>query len=371
MTAGTLRNGIFLAPFHPLDEDPTEAIHRDLELVEHLDRLGYEEAWIGEHHSAGFEIIASPELFIAAAAERTQAHQARHRRRVAAVPPPAHGREPHHPARSHDARPRHVRRRSGTAAVGRLHARHPGREAARPHGRVARRDPAALQRRGRHRADRVVQPAERARASAALHQAAPRGLRRQHDHALGRPARRQVRPRHALRRGDHSRPATTSSAPTGRSPATSPPSAAPPWIAAALRLVGPVHIAETREQARRERRVRTPEVDRLLHDVQPRRGSATPFTAEDPAAALVESGQAVIGTPDDAIASSSGSASRAADFGCFLQLAHNWADWEQHAEVLRALGPPREPRISAAPRPTAKRRSSGRATTSASSWARR
>ena len=39
-----MRNGIFLAPFHPLDQDPTEALHRDLELVENLDRLGYEEA---------------------------------------------------------------------------------------------------------------------------------------------------------------------------------------------------------------------------------------------------------------------------------------------------------------------------------------
>src|SRR4051812_32254683 len=67
-----LRNGIFLAPFHALDEDPTEAIHRDLALIEHLDRLGYEEAWIGEHHSGGYEIIASPEIFIAAAAERTK-----------------------------------------------------------------------------------------------------------------------------------------------------------------------------------------------------------------------------------------------------------------------------------------------------------
>src|SRR5438105_9018095 len=67
-----MRNGIFLAPFHSLDQDPTEALHRDLELLENLDRLGYEEAWIGEHHSAGFEIIASPEVFIAAAAERTK-----------------------------------------------------------------------------------------------------------------------------------------------------------------------------------------------------------------------------------------------------------------------------------------------------------
>src|SRR5438128_11553013 len=67
-----MRNGIFLAPFHSLDQDPTEALHRDLELLENLDRLGYEEAWIGEHHSAGFEIIASPEVFIAAAAERSR-----------------------------------------------------------------------------------------------------------------------------------------------------------------------------------------------------------------------------------------------------------------------------------------------------------
>src|SRR5690349_6080249 len=67
-----LRAGVFLAPFHPVDEDPTLAIHRDLELMEHLDRIGFHEAWIGEHHSAGYEIISSPELFIAAAAERTR-----------------------------------------------------------------------------------------------------------------------------------------------------------------------------------------------------------------------------------------------------------------------------------------------------------
>ncbi len=64
--------GIFLAPFHRLGDNPTLAMARDLELIEHLDRLGYDEAWIGEHHSAGWEIIASPELMIAAAAERTK-----------------------------------------------------------------------------------------------------------------------------------------------------------------------------------------------------------------------------------------------------------------------------------------------------------
>ncbi|MBL6952582.1 MAG: LLM class flavin-dependent oxidoreductase [Alphaproteobacteria bacterium] len=64
--------GIFLAPFHTVDEDPTAALDRDMGLVEHLDRLGYDEAWIGEHHSGGYEIIAAPDLFIAAAAERTK-----------------------------------------------------------------------------------------------------------------------------------------------------------------------------------------------------------------------------------------------------------------------------------------------------------
>jgi len=66
-----LRFGIFLAPFHPAGQNPTLAIERDLELIVRLDQLGYDEAWIGEHHSAGFEIIASPEVFIAAASQRT------------------------------------------------------------------------------------------------------------------------------------------------------------------------------------------------------------------------------------------------------------------------------------------------------------
>src|SRR3954466_4121088 len=67
-----LRFGIFMAPFHPAGENPTLALERDLALIEHLDRLDFDEAWIGEHHSAGSEIIASPEIFIAPAAARTR-----------------------------------------------------------------------------------------------------------------------------------------------------------------------------------------------------------------------------------------------------------------------------------------------------------
>jgi limonene 1,2-monooxygenase len=67
-----MKFGIFLAPFHRVGENPTLAINRDVELLEWLDWLGYDEAWIGEHHSAGWELIALPELIIAAAAERTK-----------------------------------------------------------------------------------------------------------------------------------------------------------------------------------------------------------------------------------------------------------------------------------------------------------
>ena len=63
--------GAFLAPHHPVNEHPFLQFRRDIALVEHLDRLGYDEFWCGEHHSSGWEMIASPEMFLAAAAERT------------------------------------------------------------------------------------------------------------------------------------------------------------------------------------------------------------------------------------------------------------------------------------------------------------
>src|SRR4051794_36665818 len=67
-----MKFGIFMAPFHRTGQNPTLAIERDLELIVRLDELGYDEAWVGEHHSAGWEIIAAPEIFIATAAERTR-----------------------------------------------------------------------------------------------------------------------------------------------------------------------------------------------------------------------------------------------------------------------------------------------------------
>ena len=66
-----MKFGVFMAPFHRVGENPTLALERDLELLQWLDTLGFDEAYIGEHHSAGWETIASPEMFMATAAERT------------------------------------------------------------------------------------------------------------------------------------------------------------------------------------------------------------------------------------------------------------------------------------------------------------
>ena len=94
-----------------------------------------------------------------------------------------------------------------------------------------------------------------------------------------------------------------------------------------LRLVGPVHIAETREQARAN-------VEYGIHKFIEYFGSINPAAAgqdmggDDPVGAMIESGRAVIGTPDDAIEQLERLQKQTGGFGCFLQLAHNWANWE-------------------------------------------
>ena len=64
--------GAFLAPHHPIGEHPMLQFRRDLKFVQHLDELGFDEFWCGEHHSSGWEMIASPEMFLAAAGEHTK-----------------------------------------------------------------------------------------------------------------------------------------------------------------------------------------------------------------------------------------------------------------------------------------------------------
>lgn len=67
-----LKFGAFIAPHHPIGEHPMLQMRNDIRLAKHLDELGFDEFWVGEHHSTGWEVIASPELFLAAVGEATQ-----------------------------------------------------------------------------------------------------------------------------------------------------------------------------------------------------------------------------------------------------------------------------------------------------------
>lgn len=320
-----MRNGIFLAPFHPLDQDPTEAIHRDLELIEHLDRLGYEEAWVGEHHSAGFEIIASPELFIAAAAERTK----RIRLGTGVVSLPYHNPlmtanriiQLDHMTRGRimfgvgpgllpsdammlgiDPMTQRDRMLEGLAVILRLfkgevvteqtdwynlvNARAHLLPYTRPHPEVAVASavsPSGGRAAGKYGFGMLCVAATAADGFDAL--ATNWGIACQIAQEDGRTMDRN-----------------------------------------GLRLVGPVHIAPTREQARAN-------VQWGLHkwlEYFARLNPLAPRMPEgiDPVDAMIASGQAVIGTPDDAIAQIHRLQAKQGHFGAFLQLAHNWASFD-------------------------------------------
>ena len=67
-----MKFGAFLAPHHPIGEHPMLQMRNDIKFATHLDELGFDEFWIGEHHSTGWEMVASPEMFLAAVGEHTQ-----------------------------------------------------------------------------------------------------------------------------------------------------------------------------------------------------------------------------------------------------------------------------------------------------------
>ena len=321
-----LRHGIFLPPFHPNEEDPTQCLERDLELMEWLDRLGFDEAWIGEHHSAGFETITSPELFIAA----PPSGRGSIRLGTGVISLPYHNplmvAEPHHPARSHDAGPGHVRRRAGAAGVRRADA---GHRSETQRDRMAESldvDPAPVQGRDRHREDRLVHAGRRRAASAAVHQAVSRGGGRQRGDALGRAARGQIRPRHAVRRRDRARRFRRARDRTGRSPTRSRPSRAARWT-----RTGCAWSARCTSPRRASRRTRTRSaglraaIIGYLNNNQPRFYRPRPA---DPVEWFVDNQlrrDRHARRRDRADRAAAGQAGRVRRVPA---QAHNWADWE-------------------------------------------
>jgi limonene 1,2-monooxygenase len=320
-----MRNGIFLAPFHPLDQDPTEAIHRDLELIENLDRLGYEEAWVGEHHSAGFEIIASPEVFIAAAAERTK----KIRLGTGVVSLPYHSPlmtanriiQLDHQTRGRvmfgvgpgllpsdammlgiDPMTQRDRMLEGLKVIMRLFNGETVTEKSDWYNLVNARA---------HLLPYTKPHPEIAVASAV----SPSGGRAAGRYGFGMlcVAATNVDGFDAL--STNWQVACEIGAEFGRSMDRN-----------RLRLVGPVHIAETRKQAREN-------VKWAIHKWMEYFARLNPLSPpstndKDPIDDMIESGRAVIGTPDDAIAQLKRLEAKQGEFGAFLQLAHNWATWD-------------------------------------------
>src|SRR5215204_1827218 len=67
-----MRYGYFMMPMHPPGTRLADSIDADLAQIERLDALGFDEAYIGEHFTAEWENIPAPDMFIAAALQRTQ-----------------------------------------------------------------------------------------------------------------------------------------------------------------------------------------------------------------------------------------------------------------------------------------------------------
>jgi limonene 1,2-monooxygenase len=318
--------GVFLAPFHPVNENPTLSLQRDFELIEWLDRLGYDEAWIGEHHSAGYEIIASPEVFIAAAAERT-----RHIKLgtgVSSVPY-------HHPLILADRIMQldHQTRGRVMFGVG------PG---ALPSDAFMMGIDVQRQRDMLDEALAALVPLLRGETVTVETDWFKLRDARLQLRAFTRPhveiaVASQVSPAGARAAGKYglsllSIGATT----TGGFNALAQNWAICEGQAAAhaqgvdrnrWRLVGPMHIAETREQARENVKFG---LGAWLDYF--RRVAALPLAPEGPIEdavdAMNQTGFAVIGTVADAIAQLERLQTQSGGFGCFLQMAHEWADRE-------------------------------------------
>ena len=64
--------GLFMMPLHPPEKDRTQSFEEDSACIILCDRLGYKEAWIGQHHSAEWEPIPSNDIFIATMIPQTE-----------------------------------------------------------------------------------------------------------------------------------------------------------------------------------------------------------------------------------------------------------------------------------------------------------
>ena len=322
-----LQHGIFMAPYHDTNESPTVALRRDIELIGHLDALGFSEAWFGEHHSTGWEVIGSPELMIAAAAEHTK----RIRLGTGVVSLPYHN-------------PLMVANRIiqlDHMTMGRvMFGAGPG---------LLPTDATMLGVDIKSQRDMMVEALEvileLLRGEEVTHKASWFNLNRARTHLLPytyphpevavasaiTPSGGMLAGRLGLGMlcvaatetagfdvlGENWKVANAIAAEHGRT-----------MDPRRLRLVAPMHIAETREQARADVAGGLARWCEYFDRVAPK-GMGGLVGHGDPADLLINAGRAAIGTPDDAIAMIEKLKGKQGEFGVLLLQAHNWAEWEQ------------------------------------------
>lgn len=325
MAGDKIRFGAFIAPFHPLNENPTLALERDLDLVVHMDKLGFDEAWLGEHHSAGYELIASPELFIATVAERT-----RHIRLGTGVSSLPY----HHPLMLADRINQldHITRGRVMFGVG------PG---ALPSDAFMMGIPVSRQRDRMDEALDVLVPLLRGEQVTKKTDWFELNEARLQMLPYSRPSveisvASQVSPAGATAAGRHGLGLLSIGATQtgGFNALTSNWAIAEQQAAdsgtrvdrSQWRLVGPMHVAATREEARAQVREG---LDKWLYYF--REVAALPLAptdGSDPVDAIVDSGMAVVGTPEDAVKQIERLREQSGGFGAFLLMDNNWAEWE-------------------------------------------
>lgn len=67
-----MKFSFFMMPIHHPSENPSLAYQRDISLIEYADELDFDEFYIGEHHSGGWETIPAPEMALAMAAAKAK-----------------------------------------------------------------------------------------------------------------------------------------------------------------------------------------------------------------------------------------------------------------------------------------------------------
>ena len=325
MPNDTMNYGIFLAPFHDLKENPTQAMQRDMWLLEYLDELGYAEAWIGEHHSGGFEIIACPEVFIAGAAERTK--NIKLGTGVVSLPY-------HHPfmVAGRAAQLDHMTRGRFMLGVG------PGALVGDAYRMGI--DPEAQRRMMNESLDVIVKLMEGDTVTmksdwfeakdahlqippytvphtemAVACARSPSGALAAGKHGLGMLSIGGTNDEALKHHANNWRMCEEAAAENGKTVSRE------NW-----RLVTLMHVAETREEARKNVEFGLENFSKYFKDIST--FPIIPREFDNAYEYLTENRIALIGTPDDAIEYIETLLEGSGGFGSLMQLAHNWADWE-------------------------------------------